>query len=458
MKRSGLALLAVSSSLWLGVAHAATRPQYGGTLRVAMRGIPASLDPADAAQSGSLESGNLSSLVFDTLVTLDGRGRPQPALAISWRPEPGFQRWQFKLRPGVTFQDGTPATADQVGGSLRAANPNWKVLPGGDEIIIECDSTSPDLPAELAIARNAIAKRGGPTILGTGPFAINQWEAGKRLTLTANNDYWAGRPFVDSIEITMGQGFREQMISLDLGKADLIELPPDQAHHVLGKGQRVESSSPAELMALVFTRDRPSADEGRLREALALSIDRTALSSVLLQAGGEAAGSLLPNWMTGYGFLFPASPDLAGAQRVRGEIRQASAWSLSYDTNDALARVVAERIVLNARDVSLTVQLSNSTRPDLRLVRTAMVSLDARVALMATADSLRLPRPQVAGGASEYLYAAESMLLNSQQVIPLLHLRANYGMNERVRNWTADPLGILQLSNVWLSRDQMTKP
>jgi MarR-like DNA-binding transcriptional regulator SgrR of sgrS sRNA len=74
----------------------------------------------------------------------------------------------------------------------------------------------------LALTRNGIAKRGAPQLLGTGPFAIHQPVAGKEITLAAYNDHWGGRPFADSIEITLGQGFRDQMLGFDLGKADLI--------------------------------------------------------------------------------------------------------------------------------------------------------------------------------------------------------------------------------------------
>jgi peptide/nickel transport system substrate-binding protein len=454
MRHFALVLLAASSLLWPGAAHAATRPHYGGTLRVAMRTAATSLDPAERAQSGSLESSNLSSLIFDTLVTLDDRGGLQPALALSWQPEPGTQRWQFKLRHGVTFQDGTPVTADQVAASLRVANPNWKVLPAGDELIIERDAPAPDLPAELAQPRNGIAKRGGPTILGTGPFAVSQWQAGKKLILASNNEYWAGRPFVDSIEITMGQGFREQAIALDLGKADLIEVAPEQAHRAGVEGRHIENSAPGELMALAFSRDRQSADEGLLREALALSLDRTALGNVLLQGGGEPAGGLLPDWMTGYAFLFPTNADLAGARQARIEVRQAPAWSLAYEANDPVARVVAERIALNARDAGLTVQLTNSTSPDVRLVRVPIVSLDWRVALKTMADSLGLPQPKLAGNSSEDLYTAEGMLLKSRQVIPLLHLRVSYGMSAGVKDWRTAPNGSWHLSEVWLSADK----
>jgi ABC-type oligopeptide transport system substrate-binding subunit len=207
-------------------------------------------------------------------------------------------------------------------------------------------------------------------------------------------------------------------------------------------------------MALAFAHDHQTADESRLRQALALSIDRAALSTVLLQGGGEPAGGLLPNWMTGYEFLFRTDADLPGARQARGEVRQASVWTLAYDATDPLARVVAERIVLNARDAGITLQLASGKTFDLQLVRIPIVSLDARIALTAVADSLHLPPPKTAGTSSEDLYAAESVLLDSRQVIPLLHLRASYGMTAHVRNWSTAPNGSWHLSEIWLSPDK----
>jgi ABC-type transport system substrate-binding protein len=103
-------------------------------------------------------------------------------------------------------------------------------------------------------------------------------------------------------------------------------------------------------MGLVFTRDVQSAEDGKLHEALALSIDRAAMNNVLLQGGGEPAGTLLPGWMSGYAFLFPTAIDLQHARQARDAVRQAPPWTLGYDASDPLARVIAERIALNARD------------------------------------------------------------------------------------------------------------
>ncbi len=193
MRLTGFPLLVACSLLAATAASAATRPRYGGTLHVTMRAAPASLDPADPNQPDWAGSRNLFGLIFDTLVSLDEQGRPKPALANSWQAEPGYQRWQLFLRRGITFNDGTPLTADAAAASLRAVNPTWKVFPAGDAVTIERDSPAPDLPAELALPRNSIVKRESGKIVGTGPFAVAQWDAAKKLALVARDDYWGGR-------------------------------------------------------------------------------------------------------------------------------------------------------------------------------------------------------------------------------------------------------------------------
>jgi peptide/nickel transport system substrate-binding protein len=382
---------------------------------------------------------------------LDEQSKPEPALASSWQAEPGNQRWQFFLRHGITFQDGTAVTPEAVATSLRRTNPTWKVFPEDEAIVIERDSPTPDLPVELTLPRNSIVKREGGRVSGTGPFAVLQWDPGKKLSLTARDDYWDGRPFLDTIEIALGKNFREQMISFDLGKAQLIEIAPEQAHRAAAEGRRVLSSAPVELIALVFTRDPQSPADGRQRQALALSIDRDLLSTVVLQGGGEPTGGLLPNWITGYGFLFPASINLELARQVRSEIPHTTAWTLGYDATDPTARVIAERIVLNARDAGLGIQIASASGVDLRIVRIPLISLDARIALGELATGLGFPQPKFGSNSIDDLYSAESKLLQSQRVIPLLHVRAEYGVAGTVRNWRTARDGSWDLPSVWLA-------
>ena len=451
MRLTGLRLLVGSSLLCALSARGAVRPHYGGTLHVEMRTAPMSLDPAESNQPDWPGSRNLFSLLFETLVSLDEQSKPEPALASSWQAEPGNQRWQFFLRHGITFQDGTAVTPEAVATSLRRTNPTWKVFSEGEAIIIERDSPTPDLPVELTLPRNSIVKREGGRVSGTGPFAVLQWDPGKKLSLTARDDYWDGRAFLDTIEIALGKNFREQMISFDLGKAQLIEIAPEQAHRAAAEGRRVLSSAPVELIALVFTRDPQSPADGRQRQALALSIDRDLLSTVVLQGGGEPTGGLLPNWITGYGFLFPASINLELARQVRSEIPHTTAWTLGYDATDPTARVIAERIVLNARDAGLGIQIASASGVDLRIVRIPLISLDARIALGELAAGLGFPQPKFGSNSIDDLYSAESKLLQSQRVIPLLHVRAEYGVAGTVRNWRTARDGSWDLPSVWLA-------
>lgn len=454
MRLTGFPLLVASSLLWAVAASAATRPHYGGTLHVAMRAAPQSLDPSDATQPDWFGSRNLFRLLFDTLISSDEQGRPEPALASSWQSESGNQRWQFLLRRGVTFQDGSPLTPDVVAASLRKTNPTWKVFSEGDAVIIERDSPAADLPGELALPRNSITKGGNTKIVGTGPFAVSAWDPGKRLVLTARDDYWGGRPFLDTIEIDLGKSFREQMISFDLGKAQIVEVAPEQAHRAATEGRRMETSAPVELIALVFSSDPRSPEDAKQRKALALSIDRELLNTVMLQGAGEPAGGLLPDWITGFAFVFPAASNLALARQVRSEIPHTTSWTLGYDPTDPAARIVAERIALNARDTGLGLQIISGSVSDLKLVRVPLVSLDNEIALKELAAMLGLPQPKFSSSSVDDLYAAESRLLQSQRVIPLLHLRTAWALSATVKGWRKVRDGSWPLYSVWLAAEK----
>lgn len=440
--------IVISSVLIATACMAATRPRYGGTLHTQMAGTVSTLDPADSNQADTLASRNVFALIFDSLVVFNDRGQPQPALAISWQAEPGNQRWQFVVRPGIRFSDQTPLTPEDVAASLRRVNPGWKVTSTDTSVTIQLDAPSAYLPAELALSRNRIVKIESGKTIGTGPFVVVQWEVGKKLVLGAREDYWAGRPFLDSIEIEMGKNFREQTIAYDLGQSQLIEIPPDQAHHAT-ETRQLQKSEPVELVALLFARDVQSHD-AKQRQALALSMDRPLLNRVVLQGGGEPSGGLLPDWLTGYSFLFPVSANMTRAQQLRAEVPQAVLWTLGFDVGDPLAQVLAERIALNANDAGLRLQLANQGNPDVRLVRVPLASLDPHVALVELAKSLQIPVPNFLGDSAGDLYHAENAILQSQRVIPLLHLRTTWAVSKSVRNWATDRDGNWRLPDVWL--------
>jgi len=451
MRLFGWRSLVVSSLLFGMVATAETRPQYGGTLHVATRIAPASFDPADNSQPDSVAYRNLSRLMFDTLVIMDYRGHLQPALATSWQAAPGSQRWQFWLRRGVKFHDGLPLTPEAAAASLRVANPGWNVSAAVDSVVIEREAAAPDLPAELARARNGIAKRGaGGSVIGTGAFRVADWQPGKKLRLSADEEYWGGRAFLDAIEVEMGRSTRDQLIALELGKTDVAEVATEQAQRTTGNGRRVVTSAPVELMALVFSRDKQSSEEAKQRDALALSIDRASIRSVVLQGVGEPSGALLPNWVTGYAFVFSSDQNLGRARQERSEIQHARAWTLGYDAGDPLARVIAERIALNARDTGISVQTTMSANTDLRLTRLVLASANPCIALPAVAAAAGVGATNLNSSSIDELYQAENAILQTQRLVPLFQLPAGFALSSALQDWSQDRDGAWHMDDVWL--------
>lgn len=445
---------AILALLLISVASAETRPRYGGTLRVEMRAAPPSLDPAAPARGDGFAQ--IAPLVYDTLVRLDPAGRPVASLASSWQQE-SEHRWRFTVRTGVHFSDGsalTPAAAVQ---SLHEVNPEWSLRAIGDAVVIESELPLPDLPAVLALARNSIVLRVDGKLLGTGPFRVNDFQPGRRLTLAALEDGWHERPFVDAIDIQFNRGARDQAMDLELNRADIVEVAPDQLARLNQSGRRVFTSDPVDLLALRFSHS--NLRDGRVREAIALTVDRDSIYNVLLQRHGESAAGLLPNWITGYSFLFAAAPQVARARQLRAEAKQTVALTLVYDATDPLARLVAERVALNANDAGITLKTLPSTQnvtvPDIELVRVRLASTDPVVALaeVSRTDRLALPVPEAPPVTLPDVYRAASAALQDHWAVPIAYLPAAGAVSSRVRNWTRTRDGSWQLENVWLAAE-----
>jgi len=200
----------------------------------------ASFDPA---QFGAQES--LATLAFDRLVVWSDSAQPQPALAVSWRHDAEFKRWEFQLRPGVKFHDGSPLSA----ASAAAALEHLGAVAAGDALLIHSEQAAPNLLAALAGAGQSIWKRGADgALVGTGPFRVQTWEPGRRAVFAANDDYWAGRPYLDAVEIEMGRPPRDQALDFDLGKADIVELAAADVRRARQNGKTIWTSAPADLI------------------------------------------------------------------------------------------------------------------------------------------------------------------------------------------------------------------
>ncbi|MGA2986417.1 MAG: ABC transporter substrate-binding protein [Terriglobia bacterium] len=476
MRRFAYRFLAASSAACLALAAgAATRPHYGGTLRVEIQAKPSTLDAADSTDVAEAEAVlKLRELIYDRLVRLDPQGRPEPAIALTWEHDEQAVKWRFKLRPGVKWQDGAPLTPEEVATALKGLGAGASVRVSGEGLEVNAGGPSPGLlttlatDARLTIRRSAVGapplQGGSPVALpiGTGPFRLTSWEPGRRAVLQANEDYWDGRPYVDTIEILMGHASRDEVLDLELGKADVVELDPVEARRAQQESKKVWTSAPVELLCLRFGPNRPAVQERRVRVALADSIDRVAIQKVLLQNYGDVAGSIFPQWLSGYTFLFPTAMNLDHARQLRGEIGVAPALKVGYDPSDTLARQTAERVAVNARDAGIALQVvplpegwtgMPDLGADLVIQRARIDGPTLGEAALEAAASLSFP---VNGepGQPEQTYAAERQFVETMAVVPIIHIPELLGIGPRLMDWSATPWGAWHLERVSLEGEK----
>jgi peptide/nickel transport system substrate-binding protein len=273
-------------------------------------------------------------------------------------------------------------------------------------------------------------------------FTISRWEAGRLAVYSADETAGGGRPYLDQVEVQMGRPLRDQAIDLELGKADVVQFGMARP----AGARKTWTSAPVRLLALIFA---ARVGDARVREALAWSVDRAAIHSVLLQKQGESTSALLPQWISGYAFLFPTAPDLNRARSLAAGI-PAGARALSLGFEDAGLRSIAERVALNARDAGLAVTVNAGGNPDVKLTEIRIESDEPARALAGVAAALGLPEPPAADTPGA-LAAGERALLAGYRVIPLFHLPDVYGVSPRVKNGPGiTPLGAWRFPDLWV--------
>jgi hypothetical protein len=262
------------------------------------------------------------------------------------------------------------------------------------------------------------------------------------------------------------------MFDLQLGKADLIELAPDLVPRAKQANLRVWTSEPVTFYGLRFDDAQAAASDVRLREALSLSLDRGTMANVLLQKQAEPAAALLPQWLSGYAFLFNVDTNLERAKELRrglpaNEAASAEPLRLRVDPAGDLPKLLGERVAVNARQAAILVQVT--ARPAARASATSPAtsdppsgvhlfawhysSLSPRAELEALFAAYNLNEPSEVNATStdhEQLYARERRVLEDRRVLPLVVQAESVGLGSTVRDWMPARWGEWHLADVWL--------
>jgi peptide/nickel transport system substrate-binding protein len=466
MKRSWLLCLA-AASLWLLAADSgAARPRYGGTVRLGLQGLIRTLDPsavpANAEDAAAMR--HVLPLVFETLITVAPDGGLRPSLASSWSSDPRATRWRIHLRQGVRLHDGSALEAAQVVESLRASHKEWNVAADADAVLIEAGSSA-DVPWALTEIRSAVAVRRLPgELLGTGPFRVEQ-HALNRLLLRAHDDYWGGRAFVDAIETDLGRAAANLLADLELGRTDIAAVQPGDRRRMSQRGLRTIASRPLQLFTLVFEAHRGGAADEAMRRAIASTLAREAICRVLLQDYAEPAEAILPAWLSGYDPFVLARPSRVSPDVVTGLPPGRRTMTLRVDAADTVARSIAERIAVDAREAGFSINVQApiglAPRPDLRLLRVklaasspdralagAMAALGSRTLAYVSSEPAPAPDAPLAD-----VHRVERSLLERSIIVPVVHVPEIYGLGERLDSWNRPVVsasGALNLADVWL--------
>lgn len=427
-------------------AAARTRPHYGGAIRVEVTDDPLA-SPAGLARR----------LIFDGLTTLGPDGAVQPALAMTWQSDDRDHHWQFNLRPGVTFQDGSPLTASAAMDSLnRSCNGNcpWSAVRAvGSSLIFTGSSPMPHLPALLAGSEFLIALTVGANGLppanpiGAGPFQFVS-SANGTVRLAANQNCWQGRPFADTVEIRGHRSIRDQWLDLSVGRADVAEVPPEMLRQARQQQLTVAVSPPVTLLALQLSTAGALANPA-LRASIAQAVDRGALFNVIFQKQGDPTAALLPQQLTGYAFLFPTDRDLSKAIALRGGLTSPP-LKLAVEGDSAM-QLSAQRIALNLHDAGFQVRVVSGIPLDVDLFLRKL-PLDGSDPAAAMAILLRGAGQgdPVTAQSPAAIYRAEKDILDTHTILPLLDLPRAWAVGGQVRDFTLRADGTPDLADASL--------
>jgi len=374
--RFGLALPLIGGLLGtanpFGISRAlAQAGQPGATIRVASPTPAGAVEPVSVANTGGLvllmQTGEF--LIFDQpdLVL-------RPMLALSWKPNEDGSVWTFKLRPDVKFHNGKAMTAADVVATMdRLCDPKngsnalsafrGVLSVGGtrkvDGLTVEFHLDAPNGNFPYIVSSdnyNAIilpADYAGDfekTFVGTGPFKLEKYTARVGASFVRNPDYWGTKALPARTEFTFFADQQPQILALQGGQVDVIlQIVVQGAQGLLNdpdvKLIKLRSSAHRQLH---MRTDVPKFADKRVRQAIALTLDRPALAAGLFRGLAE------PGNDSPFAPVYP-STDRAVPQRKK-DIGQAKALLAAAGVPNGFEATLTTERVQEIPDYAVLVQ------------------------------------------------------------------------------------------------------
>lgn len=396
--RSGTLKQLLPAVAALALLAAAPTPSQAATLTVGTSAEPSALDPHYHNLGPNTRA---RKHVFESLVSMDAKMRLQPELAESWRAI-DETTWEFKLRKGVKFHDGTEFTAQDfvytvcripnVANSPSSFTVYTKGIAGIEApdphtLIIKTGKPYPLLPVELSTFGIISAKAAGgesvtfdkagckadswPTtqafndgslMIGTGPFKHKSYAKGDRQILERNPDYWGPQPAWDTVVFRPITSDGPRVAALLAGDVDMIESPPVQDIERLKSAPNVslaQAQSNRVIYLALGVQDTPPTITGtdgknplkdpKVRKALSLAVDRDAIVKRIMMGVAEPANQYLPAGFYGNNPEVTVATDANKAKQLLAEAGYPKGFQLTlgtpndrYINDDKVAQAVAQ--------------------------------------------------------------------------------------------------------------------
>jgi len=333
----------------------AATPREPGSVRFDLAADPANLNPLFAHQDAASVELQVARLAFEPFIDLDEKGRPQAALlsVIPDRKNGGVsadgRTITYHLRRAVRWQDGEPVTSADVLFTLRAIldrNNPVRSLEGYDLIdrataagrnTVVVHLRRPWAPAvqtlfsygaaaQFVLPAHVLRKQlpladapfnAAPSV-GDGPYRFIGWSRGEKLVYEASPSYWRGKPKVQRLDVRIIPDPSTNLTLLSSNELDWNLIAPlQQATLANHPGIAFEYVPTATVAGIAINTAHKPLDDVRIRRALAMSIDRHAISAKITLGKYPVTDSAQPQFSWAYDpFVHLPNYDPAGADAL----------------------------------------------------------------------------------------------------------------------------------------------